>query len=63
MTSGGSRAGFALHYALHYALRYALHYALRFVVARAGVRRFPLGHAGFGSLAFFDISICVGDSL
>ena len=50
-------------FALWFARRFALWFALRFAAHPTPMRRSPLCHAGFGGLAFFDISIRTGNSL
>jgi hypothetical protein len=50
-------------FALWFALRYALWYALRFTPAVPVTPGFRLAGAGLRGFAFFDISICAGNSL
>ncbi len=50
-------------FALWFARRFALWFALRFAAHPTPTRRLWLADAGFGGLAFFDISIRTGNSL
>jgi hypothetical protein len=50
-------------FALWFALRFVLRYALRFTPPQMRRAGFPLAGAGLRGLAFFDISICAGNSL
>ena len=59
MSAGNTRKVFARRFAR----RFALWFALRFAVHSTPMRRFWLADAGFGGLAFFDISIRTGNSL
>ncbi len=46
-----------------YRLRYQLRDQLRFTTRRTRIVGLPLGCAGLRGFAFFDISICTGNSL
>ena len=59
MSAGNARKVFALWFAR----RFALWFALRFAAHSTPTRRLWLADAGFGGLAFFDISIRTGNSL
>ncbi len=59
MSAGNARKVFALWFAR----RFAQWFALRFAAHQTPTRRLWLAGAGFGGLAFFDISNRTGNSL
>jgi hypothetical protein len=63
MSAGNTRKVFALWFARRFALWFALRFALRFAAHPTPTRRLWLAGAGFGGLAFFDISNRTGNSL
>ena len=48
---------------LWFRLPFRLWFRLRFTPRRERIAGFPLGYAGFRGFAFFEISICTGNSL
>lgn len=50
-------------FALWFALRFVVRYALRFTTGCEPIAGFRLGDAGLRGFAFFEISICTGNSL